>query len=235
MRRYRLILIVCLLAGFCARHSYAQQQQQWLEVGQQRLPATLYKSRKAPMSGGVVVLVAGGNSSEWPHSLHALGRHLPDDGWATLRVDLHAAVSATELPAIEQLVQEINAATELMRKDGVQNIVLVAAGGIAFQALQATMNPQIARLQGLVLLDLSTTETLPEPGLVFAALQMPVLDLLTRRDAGEDAALQRKLLAQQYDVPNYRQTRAPAAGPNWHKHRDPIVQRVRGWLRRNWK
>ncbi len=233
MRRHRIILIVSLLAGLCAQHSYAQQQQQWLEVGQQRIPATLYKSRKAPTLGGVVVLVAGGNSSEWPHSLHALGRHLPDDGWTTLRVDLHAAVSATELSASEQLVQKINAATELMRKDGVQNIVLVSAGGIAFQILQAAKNPQIAGLQGLVLLDTNAAGRLPEPDLEFFALSMPILDLLTKRGVEQEHALQRKLLAQQHNMTNYRQLRAPAAGPNWNKRRDPVVQRVRGWLRKN--
>ncbi len=131
-------------------------------------------------------------------------------------------------------MQQINAATELLRNDGVQNIVLISAGGIAFQILQAAVNPQIAGLQGLVLLNLHTTKKLPEPGLDFSLLSMPILDLLTQRGTGQNAALQRKLLAQQYNVPNYRQTRAPAAGPNWQERRDPIVQRVRGWLRRHW-
>ncbi len=230
MRRYRIILSLCLCVGFCASGSYVQEQQQWLEVGQQRIPASLFKSRKAPTLGGVVVLIAGGNSGAWPHSLHALGRHLPDDGWTILRVDLHAAAPA---PANDQLMQQINAATELLRKDGVQDIVLVSAGGIAFQTLKAAKNPQVAGLQGLVLLNLNATEKLPEPSLDFSSLGMPILDLLTERGADQNAALQRKLLAQQFNMPSYRQTRAPAAGPNWHKRRDPIVQRVRGWLRRN--
>lgn len=233
MRCYQITLIVCLFASFCAGHSYAQERQHVLEVGQQRISASLYKSRKPPTLGGVVVLVAGGKSGAWPHSLHALGRHLPDDGWTTLQVDLKTAAASAEQSGTEQLLQQIAAAIEFLRKDGLQDIVLVAAGGIAFQTLQASKDKRIADVQGLVLLDLNETEKLPEPGLEFDGLKMPVLDLLTQHDAAHGATEQRKLLAQQNNMANYRQVRAPAAGPNWNKRRDPVVQRVRGWLRRN--
>lgn len=233
MRRHRIILIVCLLASVGASHCYAQEQQHWLEVGQQRISATLYKSRKSPTLGGVVVLVAAGNSGTWPHSLRALGRHLPDDGWTTLRVDLQIVEPSTDQPANTQFLQQMSAAVEFLRKDNVQDIVLVAAGGIAFQTLQAPTDKQIAGLQGLVLLDIKETAKLPEPGLEFAGLKMPILDLLTQNGRGQSAALQRKLLARQNNMTNYRQVRAPAAGPNWTQRRDPIVQRVRGWLRKN--
>ncbi|MGI9284866.1 MAG: DUF3530 family protein [Pseudomonadales bacterium] len=233
MRRHRTILTVCLLASFFAGHSYGQEQQHVLEVGQQRISASLYKSRKPPTLGGVVVLVAGGNSGAWPHSLHALGRHLPDDGWTTLRVDLKSAAPPTESSGNEQLFQQISAAVEFLRKDGLQDIVLVAAGGIAFQTLQGSKDKRIADLQGLVLLDVSEIERLPKHGLEIDGLKMPVLDLLTQHDSARGVAVQRKLLAQQNNMANYRQVRAPAVGPNWNKRRDPVVQRVRGWLRKN--
>lgn len=230
MRRHGITLIVCLFASFWASPNYAQEQQHWLQAGQQSVSASLQKSRKPATLGGAVVFVAGA----WPHSLHALSRHLPDDGWSTLRVDLKTAHGPAEQPGNEQLLQQISAAVEFLRKDGLQDIVLVAAGGIAFQTLQAPKDPRLAQLQGLVLLDIKEIEKRPEPAPEIAALKMPVLDLLTRRGAGQGAALQRKLLAQQNSMTNYQQVRGPAAGPNWNKRRDPVVQRVRGWLRRYW-
>ncbi len=234
MRRHRMTLVACLFAGFFANHAHAQEQQHWLQAGQQRVSASLHKSRKPVTLGGVVVLVAGGESGGWPHSLHALGHHLPDDGWTTLRVDLKIAASSAGPPGNEQLLQQIAAAVEFLRKDGLQDVVLVAAGGVAFQTLQAPKDPRLAQLQGLVLLDIHATEKPPQPVPEFTELNMPILDLLTRYGTGQDAALQRKWLAQQNSMANYQQVRGPAAGPNWNKRRDPVVQRVRGWLRRNW-
>lgn len=227
---FRTPLTVYLLTSFWLA-SAAAQQQHWLQAGQQRIPASVFESRKQPMQGGVVVLVAGGNSGAWPHSLHALGRYLPDDGWTTVLVDLHTA--ATQQAPNDFVPQLIGTAVDYLRTQNVQRFVLVAAGGMAFQVLNAAEDKSLAGLQGLVLLDSDASREAAGKPADFSALKMPLLDLLTQRGKGQGAATRRKLFARQHNMRNYQQVLAPAAGPNWRQRRDPVVQRVRGWLRKS--
>lgn len=218
----------------------------WLKDGKGVKFFSIYTAANtAKPKGGVLILHGLGLHPDWPEVISPLRRELPEQGWATLSLQMPILPAGAPLTAFGPIFDEtparIRAGMEFLRGKGIERIVLIghglgAAMGAAF--LVKEPRPDIAGFIGISMdaPTINSTVSKLDPRLnttdLMGQLKLPVLDLYGSFDIKRitNLAPLRVNAAQQGGNKDYKQVRVPDADHSFTNHDKNLLGHVVLWL-----
>jgi len=256
------IIVLCLIffttlthAAFKPRENrWAAQVQETLLVGDAvwlkdskgiKFFSIYTPANSAKTKGGVLILHGLGLHPDWPEVISPLRRGLPEQGWATLSLQMPILPAGAPLTAFGPIFDEtparIRAGIKFLHGKGIEHIVLIghdmgAAMGAAFIVKEP--HPDIAGFIGIAMDAPTVNSTLKklDPRLnttgLMGQLKLPVLDLYGSLDIKRitDLAPLRVSAAKQAGNKDYKQVRVPDADHSFTNHDKALLGHVARWL-----
>ena len=196
-----------------------------------RVFALFMPAADTPERGGVVLLHDLGGHPDWPDVVAPLRRRLPQDGWATLAVQMPLPTSgqSNNGPLLGEAVPRIEAAVTELTGRGYERVVLVGHGAGAAMAaayLQGRERPEVV---GAVVVNPGLPTQAPsgyDLTTPFTTAGIPVLNLY-----GNEAPYHVLDTAEGLAGSNITTIRVLGAGYAFDGMQTALVTRIRGWLR----
>lgn len=191
--------------------------------------------------GGAIILHGIGVHPAWPEVIQPLRTSLPDYGWATLSLQMpilpNDAKSEDYAPLFAEVRPRIRAGIDYLKKQGIQNIVIVAhslGSSMASYYLSDKPDPVVTAFVGI---GMSRHKGNPQMdnATSLRKITLPVLDIYGSRDLPQVLASvkDRATAANKAGNKNYTQLRIEGADHFFNNMDDVLVKRVRGWLAKN--
>ncbi len=218
----------------------------WLKDGKGVRFFSIYTAANgAKPRGGVLILHGLGLHPDWPEVISPLRRDLPEQGWATLSLQmplLPAGAPFTSFgPIFDEVPARIRAGIEFLRGKGIEHIALIghdlgATMGAAY--LVKKQDPDIDGFIGISMdaPTINSTVSKLDPRLdttvLMGQLKLPVLDLYGSLDIKRitDLAPLRVQAAKKADNADYKQVRVPDADHSFTNHDKALLENVAHWL-----
>ncbi len=211
-----------------------------LQAGEQNFPALFSPAIGAEPRGAVILLHDLGQHMNWPQVIAPLRHSLPDNGWATLSLQMPILPASLDETAygrtIELAAQRIQAGYDYLQPLNLPAIAIVGHGLGAGTALWYIGQQQETPLLAVVAISMDDGQWLLPPLALNEALsriRIPLLDLY----AGNDRVRVRGALAERRATVlknpdnQYRVIKVPGAGPDYSGgYEAALVRRIRGWL-----
>lgn len=184
-----------------------------------------------PERGGVVLLHDLGGHPDWPEVVAPLRRRLPQDGWATLAVQMPLPTPGQSQngPLLKEAVPRIEAAVAKLTERGHRPIVLIGHGTGAAMAAAYLERQQRPAVAGAVVVNPGLPAT-GRGGLDLASAlggaDIPVLNLY-----GSEAPYYVLDTAEALGGGRITKVRILGAGYDFNGMRRALMSRIRGWLR----
>ena len=188
--------------------------------------------------GGALILHGIGVHPAWPEVIQPLRTNLPDHGWATLSLQMpilpNEAKSEDYVPLFKEVSPRIQAGVDYLKKQGLQNIVIVAHSlGASMATYYLSQKPDMA-IRAFVGVGMSQHTW--QPGMDTTAalrkIRLPILDMYGSRDLPEvmSSAKARTNAATRAGNKQYTQVKIEDADHFFNNMDAVLVKRVRGWL-----
>lgn len=211
---------------------------EWLEAGGQKFLAVFTEDQTGAPKGGAIIVHGIGVHPNWNEVIYPLRTELPDNGWATLSIQMpvlpNEATVKDYLPLIKEAAPRIQAAIEFLKSKNIEPLVIVA------HSLGATMTSATLAeqgdlgLRGFVAIGMSGSDLDPQLDTTaqLPKLKIPVLDLYGSRDLDTVLAAVQPRAAAMRKAGNtaYRQLQIEGADHFFVGVEDELVRRVYGWL-----
>ena len=175
---------------------------------------------------------------DWPDIIQPLRSELPSHGWATLSIQMPVLPNEADYKAYAPLYAEvparINAAMAHLKKQGYQNIVLIAHSLGSGMAASYLANG--GKATAFVAIGLDGLVELQEPRMDHAGfltkIRIPMLDLYGSQDLEgvRNSADDRAQAANKAGNKNYRQVKVTGANHFFQGLEADLVSRVKSWL-----
>jgi pimeloyl-ACP methyl ester carboxylesterase len=212
----------------------------WLEVADNKILALAAESTTGETRGGVILVHGIGAHPAWPEVIQPLRINLPEQGWATLSVQMpileNQAEAADYEPLFEEVTPRFEAAIAYLREQGIENIVIVAHSmGAAMSSHYLASNPDHP-IQAFVGIGMNqSTISFMDNASNLEKMTLPVLDLYGSRDLdGVLASVKKRAQgAAKAGNDSYRQLEIQGADHFFNGMQDVLVKRVRSWLDRH--
>lgn len=162
------------------------EQTVWLNAGQDKFLALFTPNLSGQPKGGAILLHDANGHPDWPDVIKPLRTSLPPHGWATLSIQLpQLSTLDGYIPYQELINSRIEKASEHMKSNGINNIIIIGhgSGGMAAAAYLANNPPQ--EMRGLVGIGLSVTPPKQDKNhlpLHLEKIKLPILDIYGSRD-----------------------------------------------------
>lgn len=212
----------------------------WLEAGGIRFLGIYSLSRAKSSLGGAVILHDAGNHADWQEVIQPLRRHLANQGWNSLAIQLPAVETqpgpSTILSLLEEASPRIQAAIDYFNPQLQPSVVLIGhglGGAMALHHLAKQANQRVGAIAAISLSIDTESDSAPVSA-ALAQLRLPILDLFGSRDLGSvvDSAAKRRQIALLNGHDRYRQEQIPGANHFFTGLQSSLSQRIHGWLKR---
>ncbi len=195
--------------------------------------------------GAVLILHGLGMHPDWPEVISPLRRELPEQGWASLALQMPILPAGAPLTAFGPIFDEaparIRAGIEFLRDKGIEHIVLIGHDMGAAMAADFILKEQPSNIGAFVgiAMDapaLNTTVKKLDPRLnttgLIGQLKLPVLDLYGSLDIPRitELAPLRVEAAKKAGNKDFRQIRVPDADHFFTNHDKSLLQAISRWL-----
>lgn len=209
----------------------------WLEAGDHRF-LTLWTEAEGERHGALILLHGIGVHPDWPDVINPLREQLPEQGWATLSLQMPVLEAGAELSDYYQVFDEvpprIAAGVRFLQKQGVDHIVILGHSLGSQMAAFWVAQANVPQLQGMIAVGLSGAHR-NGPGDTLGYLekiQLPVLDLYGEHDLPGivESADARAAAARKGGNRHYRQVVVPGAGHMFQGANEALVREVTAWL-----
>ncbi len=191
--------------------------------------------------GGAIILHGIGVHPAWPEVIQPLRTNLPDHGWATLSLQMpilkNEAKSEEYAPLFAEVRPRIQAGIDYLKKQGIQNIVIVAhslGSSMAAYYLSDKPDPAVTAFVGI---GMSQHKADPKMDTVVSLrkITLPVFDIYGSRDLPQvlSSVKARATAATKAGNKRYTQLKIEGADHFFNNQDAVLVKRVRGWLAKN--
>lgn len=143
--------------------------------------------------GTVILLHGQGVHPDWPQVISPLRKSLPEQGWATLSLQMpilaNEANEIDYIPLFNEVPGRIKAGIDFLDKKGIQRIVIIGHSMGATMAANTIANTSVPHVDALILI--GTTGKRPESKRVLdneislRKIKLPVLDVYGTEDLEE--------------------------------------------------
>ena len=201
----------------------------------------IYTEQTAARAQGAVILLHGmGVHPDWPDVIQPLRIALPEYGWSTLSIQMPILANDAAIRDYAAIWGEapprIDAAVAWLKKQGIENIALVAHSLGASMATTYLAGKPSKNVRALVAIGLSDLDLDPAMSSVahLKKIRVPVLDLYGSLDMPLilKTAKLRRAAARKAGNRNYVQYRVEGADHFFQGAEDALVKKVRSWLAR---
>ena len=191
--------------------------------------------------GGAIILHGIGVHPAWPEVIQPLRTNLPDHGWATLSLQMpilkNEAKSEEYAPLFDEVPGRIQAGVDYFKKQGIQNIVVVAHSlGASMAAYYLAQKPDPA-VTAFVAIGMSVEkpDKKMDSSVNLRKIKLPILDIYGSRDLPQvvKSVKARSTAANRAANKRYTQLKIEGADHFFNNMDATLVKRVRGWLANN--
>lgn len=211
----------------------------WLKAGDRPFLGLYIEATTKTSQGATLILHGVAGHSDSNNVIRPLRTHLPTFGWSTLAIQL-PVLRANENPndsysLIPEAQERIRAALDFLKKNKIENLVLIGHGFGATSALSFQFENQDDDVKALVVIGLPVFQNGPlKPALLdrFSQVDLPLLDIYGSVDipqvlktADRRAQVVKKNLA-------YRQVEIEGADHYFRYADGALVKTIYGWIRR---
>jgi len=216
-------------------------EQQWLDANGQKFLAIYTPAAGNHIKGAVILLHGRGTHPDWPQVIQPLRTQLPEQGWATLSLQMpvlhNGATYEDYIPLFKEVPARIDAGLGFLSKQGVNNIVLLGHSLGTNMATDYLVNHPKSRIQAFVGIGMMGN---PQPAEyqvldnVAAMLQMkvPVLDIYGSQTYSRVLrSVDRRAFAVYHTGNHYsRQFKIDDANHFFQGHEEELLQAVTNWM-----
>ncbi|MDH5445294.1 MAG: alpha/beta hydrolase family protein [Gammaproteobacteria bacterium] len=209
-----------------------------LKAGNTEFLAIFAEHTTEKAMGGAIILHGIGVHPAWPEVIQPLRTGLPDHGWATLSLQMpilkNEAQSEDYAPLFDAVPGRIQAGVDYLKKQGIQNIVIVAHSlGASMAAYYLAEKPDAA-VTAFVAVGMSVhkSDKKMDSSLHLRKITLPVLDIYGSRDLDQvlKSTKDRATAANKAKNKRYTQLKIEGADHFFNNMDAVLVKRVRGWL-----
>lgn len=209
----------------------------WLKVDKEKVLALVAEHSTDKAKGGAIIVHGIGAHPNWPEVIHPLRSQLPDHGWTTLSVQMPILENQAEARDYEPLFAEVgprfNAAVQYLKKQGIENIVIISHSmGAAMSSYYLANNPKhgIRAFVGIGMNRSSSNKM--DNATNLRKINIPVLDMYGSRDLeGVLASVKKRAQgANKAGNKNYQQVKIEGADHFFNGKADTLVDQVHTWL-----
>jgi len=211
-----------------------------LKAGDTEFLAIFAEHNTDKAMGGAIVLHGIGAHPAWPEVVQPLRTNLPDYGWATLSLQMPILPNEAETEEYAPLFKNevrprLQAGIDYLKKQGLQNIVIVAhslGASMASYYLSQKRDPAISAFVGI-----GMSRNMADPSMDTAASlrninKLPVLDIYGSRDLPQvlSSVKARADASTRAGNKQFSQVEIEGADHFFNNMDGVLVKRVRGWL-----
>ncbi|MGD8926720.1 MAG: DUF3530 family protein [Thioalkalispiraceae bacterium] len=193
--------------------------------------------------GGVIILHGMGVHPAWPDIIDPLRMALPEHGWHTLSLQMpilpnEVTEEKAYAPLFDEVPGRIQAGVDFLKAKGVTNIVIVGHSiGNVMAVYYMVKNPDPAvKAIAMVAAGPGYAKD-PRTDILgnFSKIDVPVLDIYGSEDEQRisDNVKKRTQIARKQGYKNYTPVRVEGANHFFTNMQDVLIQRVSGWLKKN--
>lgn len=212
----------------------------WLKVDKEKVLALVAEHSTDKAKGGAIIVHGIGAHPNWPEVIHPLRSQLPDHGWTTLSVQMPILENQAEARDYEPLFAEVgprlNAAVRYLKKQGIENIVIICHSmGAAMSSYYLANNPKhgIRAFVGVGMNQSSSNKM--DNATNLRKINIPVLDMYGSRDLeGVLASVEKRAQgAHKAGNKNYQQIKIEGADHFFNGMSGILIKQVNSWLDRH--
>lgn len=209
---------------------------EWLELDQHKALAIYMESATDVTKGGVIVIHGSGVHPNWQDVVQPLRTRLPDEGWASLSIQmpvLHNDADYKEYaPLFDEVKPRLDAAIKNLQDKGIKKIMIVAHSlGSAMSAYYLS-NEKNTVVKGFVAIGMpgAREDKRMNTILTLQNIRIPVLDLYGEKDLDYvvKSAKQRENASSKNK--NYSQKVVLGANHFFVNKNDELLSSVNDWL-----
>lgn len=206
-------------------------QDHWRQISVEgkQLPV-VYRAAIGPMIGAAIIIQERQKARLYEYSaVKALREKLPNNGWATLGINIPHQGKVSNIPAEKQLEQ----AVLMLKNEGVAIAYVIQYGASADNLFEHFIEHSVRNINGIVLISSYSQNSESYKMLVngISTWGMFVFDLVAQFDYDyvlKDFSLRKKFFEQ---VPSYyRSLQLPGAEAGYEDSSVALVRWVRGWM-----
>lgn len=212
---------------------------EWLNLGSHKVLAIYTESALDDVKGAVIVIHGSGVHPNWQEVVQPLRTQLPENGWATLAIQMPVLDNDAEYieyaPLFDEVAPRIEAAIKNLQNKGFKNINIVAHSLGSAMSAYYLANHKTTVIKRFVAVGLPGPRA-DERMNTLTALQkinIPMLDLYGEKDLDYvlESSKQRKKAGSQNK--NYSQKMVADADHFFVGKDDELISRVANWLNKS--
>ena len=209
-----------------------------LEAGEHKFLSIYTEPEDGNRERAVILMHGIGVHPDWPAVINPLREQLPEQGWATLSIQLPVLAADAQVddyyPVFPEAWPRIDSAVRYLKAEGYRTIVIVAHSLGSQMAAGWLAQHSDAGVQGFIAIGM-TGRTRDGHGSTLdylAATNVPVLDLYGEADLPSvlDSTEARAGAAQRAGNPAYRQLEVSGAGHMFEGQDEALLDAVVNWL-----
>jgi len=211
----------------------------WLKAGDRPFLGLYLEATTKTSHGAILILHGISGHPDSSNIIRPLRIRLSTFGWSTLAIQMPVLrtnkISADSYSLIPEAQERIRAALDFLKKNKIENLVLIGHGFGSTAALSFQFEKQDDDIKALVVIGLPVIEKDPlTPAILdrFSQLDLPMLDIYGSVDmpqvlktADRRAQVVRKNLV-------YRQVEIDGADHYFRYANDALVKTIYGWIKR---
>ena len=198
----------------------------WLEAQDQEFLAVYRDAEIQPPSGAIIINIANGRVVESSLTHRTIAEVAAGSGWASLSIQPteRSNQASTSAPEEEEALLRLNSAIDYVRRQAIENIIVVGDAGGANVAIHCITKDSPAGVVAVIGLGLWNED--------LTGTDIPVLDIVGTRD--HQALIKhhaRAVKTRQRDHP-VDLVVIDGADASFTGYEDVVAKRLRGWLER---
>jgi hypothetical protein len=213
----------------------------WFEAGGQKFIGLYTPAVNQKPVGAVILLHSRGVHPDWPQVIQPLRKQLPSQGWATLSLQMPVmqddASDEDYLPVFKDVPARIQAGLNFLKKQGINNIVLIGHGlgsNMATVYLANNHDPIIKAFVGIDMMGSPKPEKYQvlDNMAAMARMTVPVLDIYGSQTYPTvlESTYRRAIVVYLTGHGHSRQIEIDKANHFFQGHEDELLQSISDWL-----
>ena len=192
--------------------------------------------------GGVILIHGMGAHPAWPAIIEPLRINLPKAGWHTLSLQMPILKNEVEykeyLPLFDEAPDRIQAGVDFLKTKGIKNIAIIghSLGNTMITYYLATKkDPAVRAFVAIAFGPGYAKDPRTNSYKNYSTVSIPTLDIYGSSDSDRitKTARKRKNAAKKAGNKKFQQIRVEGANHFFDSMEDVLLQRVRGWLKKN--
>jgi hypothetical protein len=211
----------------------------WLKAGNHNFISIYTPATVTQAHGAIVILHDQGTHPDWPHVIRPLRTKLPEQGWATLSIQLPVLANGADeekyVPLFNDVSERINAAFNYLQQKGFNNLVLAGYGIGNQMALDYLGQQTDKRVKAFIGIDMNAMPKKKQHQALdilngLLKLNVPVLDIYGSETHKPvlNSVNRRAFVVYQY--PPSRQIEIQGADHLFQGYENKMMQAITGWL-----